>query len=131
MAGLEGSLRTYVLCGASVATLLSDRFYAWEAPQETAYPYCVFHTVSDPVFAQTFDNTETRQPRIQIDVFSDDPAEVLAVEDALIDRLRWVQGTVGSVDTTVITIQNRTQIREPDSEAFHGVLDIIVEYTEL
>lgn len=131
MANIEGDLRTFVLASAgSVVSYVSSAMYLIEAPQEVDYPYIVYTPISDPMESVSFDRTTTRSPRFQFDIYSDDMGELIAIENALVSRLRWYQGSVSSIVAENISVANMFKVRQEGTQAFRSVVDAIITYNE-
>ena len=131
MASIEGELRTFVLASAgSVVSYISSAMYLIEAPQEVTLPYIVYTPISDPMEPVSFDHVNTRGPRYQFDIYSDNMGTLIAIENALVSRLRWWQGSVGTLVCEHIDVVNMFKTRQEGTQVFRSIVDSIIVYNE-
>lgn len=77
-------------------TAVGGRLYAFKAPQEATFPYCVFHEISETYdFTMALSN-EFEDILIQFNIFSDknSPSEVGTICGYLKARFDWCALTV-------------------------------------
>jgi hypothetical protein len=129
---LEGALKDYLEAGTDVTAIVSTRVYWLLAPDDPMKPYIYFFRVSDPKRPLYFGTTYTTagQARYQFTCVSDSNLEALSLQDAVVKRLRWVQGEVYSHTMNIITIENVRQRIDPDTMDYLMDVDAMVEYYE-
>jgi len=129
---LEGALKDYLEAGTDVAAIVSTNVYWMLAPQNSARPYIYFFRVSDPKRPMYFGSGLicAGQARFQFTCVSDSNLEALSLQDAVVKRLRWANGTIYSHVVNIVTIENVRQRIDPDTMDYLMDVDAIVEYYE-
>lgn len=87
---------------ATASGLIATRLYPSIAPQNVAYPYVVYQTISGSDENCHDGALGIPEQRIQFDILADTPAETEQIKDALYNLLHGLSGTIGSGDTTTI-----------------------------
>lgn len=131
---IEGAIRSILVDTAAVNTYCSSRVYWRRTPQKPTIPFIVFFAVSDlhqPLY-MTLDGSgaETGQRMYQFSCLSDNAIVCQLLQQAVMDTLRWAQGTTYGFTIENVDIENMRQRVDPDTDLYVCDVDAIVEYYE-
>lgn len=131
---IEGAIRSILIDTEAVGDLVGNRVYWHKTPQIVTLPCVVFFAVSDPHLPLYFDpteaNTKSGQRLFQFTCMSNKSIESLALQQKVMNTLRWAEGTTYGFTIEMITIENMRQRFNPETEIYLNDVDAIVEYFE-
>jgi len=129
---IEGMLRSILVDTAAVSDYCGNRVYFQVAPQRPSVPCIVYFAVSDlhqPMY-MSGDGAEAGQRMFQFSCISEDSIEAQLLQQAVMNTLRWAQGTTYGFTIENIGIENMRQRIDPNTDLFVCDVDAIVEYFE-
>jgi len=131
---IEGAMRSILVDTPAVNTYSGSRVYWGRTPQKPTTPFIVFFAVSDlhqPLY-MTLDGSgsETGQRMFQFSCMAEDSIQVQLMQQAVMDTLRWAQGTSYGFTIENVEIENMRQRVDPTTDLFVCDVDAIVEYYE-
>lgn len=126
---IEQAVGVRLTSSTAVNSHVGKRVYFTQAEVDCAYPYITYATISDPHMPFALGNQNTGQPRIQIDVWSDDRYEALEVANHVRDALRF-QTTLDGVTVYWSQCSGPILVRDPNQAVFHAVVDAQISYKE-
>ncbi len=131
---IEGAIRSILVDTAAVNAYCSSRVYWQRTPQKPTVPLIVFFAVSDlhqPLYMTTDGSgAKTGQRMFQFSCIADDSIQAQLLQQAVMDTLRWVQGTTYGFTIENVDIENMTQRIDPTTDLFVCDVDAMVEYYE-
>ena len=131
---IEQALYTYLTTDTATTSpggAVGGRIFFAHADPDTARPYIVFRTVSDPHEAFAFGQANSGQPRVQFSVFDDDRFNVLSIAQKLREKLRFYSaGTMDSMTVHAIQVGGTVLLREPNEDVYQGIVDVLPIYID-
>ena len=128
MAYVEDALNTFLLTQTAITAYVGTDIFHTERPDELQSDFITYQVVTTSNDPLAFSVTDTAQPSIQIDVFSKNNANAIAIGNLLVTALNGLTSMTG-----LTLIQSRAQgpevSRDPDDEQwYHGIVIWDVEY---
>jgi hypothetical protein len=121
---MEGSLRARIV---ALATTAADRVYWVDRPQGSALPSITLQTISGD-YPQTYAGLEnTRDPRVQLDVWATSYAEAKTIMVAIVAGLTGRQTSNGIAFDNIIFENERDSLeRLETTNVYRRGIDLIV-----
>lgn len=129
------ALRAKLIDDATLTGLVGTRIFPGRAPQNTKFPYIVYHRIST-VRPATLDTGNAKVPevRMQVDVVASSQAEVetiLSRMRIIMDNFRGTSAGVTVLGVSVDDEQDQPEYYEgSDTVFYHSSLDFSIIYRE-
>lgn len=131
---IEGAIRSILVDTAAVSDICKARVYWLKTPDVPSMPYVMYFSFSDLHEAKymTLDGSgaQTGQRAYQFSCISDDSLEALSLQKAVMNTLRWAEGTTYGFTIEIVGIENMRQRIDPTTALYVCDVDAIVEYFE-
>ncbi len=130
---IEQALLAYLSSTTSstaVAGAVNKRLYFAEADPNTPRPYIVLHTISDAHKPFAFGQANSGQPRIQVNVYSDDRFNAMEIAHKVRQKLRFYSGTMDGITIHSCEVGGTVLIREPNESVYQASVDVLPIYID-
>jgi len=131
---IEGAMRAVLAGTAAVSDYVGSRIYFHKAPQQATLPCIIYFSVADPHKPLYMDidgvKIKAGQRLMQFTCVSKQSEQGLGLQQAVLNTLRWLQGTTQSFTIEGVEIENVRQRYEPADNLYLNDVDAIVEYYE-
>jgi len=109
---------------------LGKKVFFAEAEAQTAKPYAVLHTVSDPHVPFAFGEANSGQPRTQISVYDDARFNAMEIAHKIRKRLRFYSGSMDGITVRSLTVGGTVLLRDPDENVYQASIDVLPIYID-
>lgn len=123
-----GGLFTFLTSLPSIAALVGDRVYPRRLPQTADFPVIVYRRISTAGDLAHTGPSGILTPRIQLDVWAEDPDTADAVAEVLRRELDGYRGQMGDVPVGMVRIVNDVDDDQPNTGLFRRVLDAEIQH---
>jgi len=130
---IEQALMTYLLAQSGITSLVGQRIYFVQAPQDTETPYIVVTKVSGVREHSHDGSSHLAHPRFQFSVFATTYSSAKSIASALQTALQGYSGTMGGesgVSVGATFYENEMDFYETESQLYHVPVDYIIWHTE-
>ena len=131
---IEGALKSILQAASAVSNIVGTRVFWQRAPVRASLPCIIYFAVADPHRPLYFDpdgvKTKSGQRVFQFTCVSARNLESLGLQQAVMNTLRWAQGTTYGFTIETIGIENMRQRLDPNTDLFVCDVDAMVEYFE-
>lgn len=116
------------MIGKVIYSLLSGvgSVFPTRAPQGQAFPYIVYHVISDAPTDTKDGASELDVARVQISVFASTYASAVSLSDSIRSTIDRYRGTVESVVVDKIVFENEMDNYDEDAEVYHRSQDYFI-----
>jgi len=128
---IEEALYAHVTGDASIAALISDRFYPLRAPQGAALPYAVYQRISTPRIRSQSGPSGLARPRFQVTCYASSYSQSRQLANLMRISLDGFRGTMGGgVSVGAVFLENEMDTYEDETGAFGTPMDFIIWHQE-
>jgi hypothetical protein len=128
---VEAALAARAVAHAGLTALISDRFYADQAEQESTAPFCVFQTIGG-LRERTFGKrAQIVRARIQIDAYATTKSGAVALARQVVEAFDQWSGSSGGITVHDSALEDeRTLVELPDKtgQLYRYSMDFVVQY---
>jgi len=126
MTTIAAGLRTYLIAGATVATLVGTRVYPSKLPQKPTLPAISYQRISGDRVHSTDGASGLARIQFQIDVWGSTYGSVDALFEAVRKRLDGYRGAVGAIVTQGIFLERERDMYDDEAELYRRSADFTV-----
>lgn len=131
MSTLEGGgIYAHLQSRAGLTALVADRVYPRKMPRTPVFPLVLYTRVGTARAASHSGPDGLAEPRIQFDVWAQDPDSADAVAEQLRLALNGFRGQMGDVEVGSSMVVNEHDDDDPDTGLFRRVLDTQIQHAE-
>lgn len=131
MTTLEGSgIYAHLQSRPGLVALVADRVYPRKMPRGAVFPLVLYSRVSTRRDATHSGPVGLAEPRIQLDVWAQDPDTADAVAEQVRLAFHGFRGQMGDIEVGSSMVVNEHDDDDPDSGLFRRVLDAQIQHAE-
>ena len=129
---LPGAIRAHALSDATLTALIGTKMAFQEIASGTVVPYVEFSLISDPHLPIAFGGSDfnSGQAVFQFDCWAETDTEAAAIEDALMSKLRDMQGTIQGWRFEWSWVRNRRSDRDATTKMYRAQIDMQFDFYE-
>lgn len=126
-----GALYVYLQSVPPLVALVADRVYPSRMPTGPVFPLVVYHRISTSGRELSHSGPDgLAVPRIQLDVWAQDPDTADAVAEELRIALHGHRGAMGDLEVGSVQIANDLDADEAETGLFRRILDALITHEE-
>lgn len=131
MSTLEGGgLFAHLQTRPALTALVADRVYPRKMPRNPVFPLILYSRVSTRRGATHSGPDGLAEPRIQFDVYAQDPDQADAAAEQLRLSIHGFRGQMGDVEVGSALVVNEQDADDPVTGLFRRVLDAQIQHAE-
>lgn len=125
-----GALYTHLQTRSALVALVADRVYPRRMPRTPIFPLVLYTRIATRRGVTHSGADGLAEPRIQFDVYAQDPDSADSVAEQLRMALHGFRGSMGDLEVGSVFVVNDQDADDAETGLFRRILDAQITYAE-